>query len=86
MTLRQQATVSILTGESPDTFRRTLQPLEPLRELVREHIVLCQESDPREMDLASLCGYRPIAIPYNVGVQEGLGLAVEKSISERYWS
>lgn len=78
----QQASLSILTWKAPDTLSRTLQSLEPLRELFRERIVICQESDPREMDLAMQYGYRPIAVPYNAGIQEGLALAVEKSTSE----
>lgn len=44
--------------------------------------MICQESDSREIELAVRCGYRPIAIPHNTGIQEGLALAVEKSASE----
>lgn len=82
MTLPQQASLSILTWKAPDTLGRTLQSLEPIQELFSERIVICQESDPREMDLATQYGYRPIAVPCNVGIQEGLALAVEKSTSE----
>jgi len=82
MTHRQQATLSILTWKAPDTLRRTLESLEPIRELFHERLVICQESDPREIDMATQYGYRPIAIPYNAGIQEGLALAVEKSTSE----
>ena len=82
MTLRQQVSLSILTWKAPDTLCRTLQSLEPLRELFHERIVICQESDPREISLAIQYGYRPISIPHNVGIQERLTLAVEKSFSE----
>ncbi len=82
MTLRQQVSLSILTWKAPDTLCRTLQTLEPLRELFHERIIICQESDPREISLAIQYGYRPISIPHNVGIQEGLALAVEKSSSE----
>jgi hypothetical protein len=82
MTHRQQATLSILTWKAPDTLRKTLESLEPIRELFHERIVICQESDPREIDMATQYGYRPIAIPYNAGIQEGLALAVEKSTTQ----
>lgn len=82
MALRQQASLSILTWKAPDTLCKTLQSLEPLRGLFHERIVICQESDQREIDLAERYGYRPIAIPHNVGIQEGLALAVEKPTTE----
>lgn len=78
----QQASLSVLTWKAPDTLCKTLLSLEPIRELFHEHIVICQENDPNEIDLATQYGYRPIAIPYNAGIQEGLALAVEKSASE----
>lgn len=78
----QQASLSILTWKAPDTLRRTLQSLEPLRGLFSDRLVICQESDPREIDLATQYGYRAIAISNNVGIQEGLALAVEKSAGE----
>lgn len=82
MALCQQATLSILTWKAPDTLARTLQSLEPLHGLFHERIVICQESDQREIDLAERYGYRPVAIPRNVGIQEGLALAVENSATE----
>lgn len=57
MTHRQQATLSILTWKAPDTLRRTLESLEPIRDLFHECIVICQESDPREIDMATQYGW-----------------------------
>jgi len=82
MALFQQVTLSILTWKAPDTLVRTLQSLEPLHELFQERIVICQEGDQCEIDLAERYGYRPVAIPCNVGIQEGLALAVENAATE----
>lgn len=82
MTLRQQASLSILTWKAPDTLRRTLESLQPLCGLFADRIVICQESDPREINLATQYGYRPVALPHNAGIQEGLALAVKNSALE----
>lgn len=82
MSLSQQASLSVLTWKAPQTLGKTLESLEPLHELFSERIVICQESDPREMKLAARHGFHAVAVPHNVGIQEGLALAVEKAASD----
>src|SRR5512139_1147887 len=81
MTPNQHASLSVLTWKSPDTLRRTLESLMPLAEVFCERIVICQENDPREVELARQYGYRPVTTPHNVGIQEGLALAVSEATS-----
>lgn len=68
--------LAVLTWKSPVTLERTLTALEPIRSLFEEAVVLCQESDPAEIQLAKSHGFRAIRLGENVGIQNGLKQAV----------
>jgi hypothetical protein len=74
--------LSVLTWKAPDTLARTLPSLAPIATLFSERIVVCQESDPREIGIAREHGFTPIMLRENVGIQRGLAKCVEAPASD----
>ena len=75
-------TLSILTWRAPITLQRTLETLAPILPLFEQHLVVCQESDPEEMDIARRAKFDVIKTHENIGIQNGLKLAVEAASHE----
>lgn len=61
------------------TLQRTLASLQSILPLFNERLVICQESDPAEMACARQMGFKPIPTRENVGIQNGLKLAVSEA-------
>jgi hypothetical protein len=75
-------TLSILTWKAPVTLQRTLASLTPILPLFAERLVICQEGDAAEIALAQQFGFRPVVTECNVGIQNGLKLAVSSAANE----
>lgn len=65
-------TLAILTWKSPVTLKRTLDSLKPINNFFQERLVICQESDAEEIAIVESCGFTPIKLKNNVGIQKGL--------------
>ena len=64
------------------TLQRTLASLQGILPLFSERLMICQESDPREMACARQMGFAPITTCENIGIQNGLKLAVSEAQNE----
>lgn len=78
----QNVSLAILTWKAPKTLQHTLQNLEPILDLFDERIVVCQESDPDEVELAREYGFEVVALETNVGIQNGMKAAFEACANE----
>lgn len=79
----EKISLVILTWKAPKTLQHTLQHLGPLLDLFDEKIIVCQESDPDEIGLAHECGFMPVALADNVGIQYGMKKAFESCRNEQ---
>lgn len=75
-------TLSVLTWKSPVTLQQTLESLTPILPLFTERLVVCQESDPEEIELAMQMGFRVVPTETNIGIQNGLKKAVSAAKNE----
>jgi glycosyltransferase involved in cell wall biosynthesis len=75
--------LAMLTWRSPKTLQHSLASLAPILNFFDEKIMVCQDSDPQEIDLAKRYGFRPVALPQNVGIQNGMKTAFESCANEQ---
>lgn len=76
------ASLAILTWKAPKTLNQTLASLKPIKQLFAELIVVCQEADSREEQVAKKHGFEPILLKENIGIQHGLKRAVQSCSHE----
>jgi hypothetical protein len=81
--MKHPISLAILTWKAPKTLQNTLQSLEPILDQFEERIIVCQESDPGEIELAERYGFKPIALKTNVGIQYGMKKAFEACSNEQ---
>lgn len=79
----QKISLAILTWKAPKTLQNTLNSLEPILDQFEEKIIVCQESDPDEINLAEKYGFKPVALKTNVGIQYGMKQAFESCSNEQ---
>jgi hypothetical protein len=75
-------TISVLTWKSPETLSKTLDSLQPIMHFFSEHLVICQESDPDEIEISKHFCFTPICLNKNIGIQEGLAMAASAAHNE----
>jgi len=51
--------------------------------MFEEKVLVCQESDPREIAIGESYGFRVIRLPENVGIQDGIKTCFESSSNEQ---
>ena len=76
------AALSVLTWKAPSTLHNTLNSLAKIAPAFSERIVVCQEADEREIQIAHEHGFTPVPIKQNLGIQRGLAKCVAAPASE----
>ena len=79
---RHNITLTILTWKAPKTLQSSLESLEPLFDTFSDRVLICQESDHREISIGKRFGFRIIELPENVGIQNGIKTCFESAQTE----
>lgn len=72
-------TLAVLTWKAPKTLESSLESISSLLPIFAEKILVCQESDPREIEIGNKYGFRVIALEKNVGIQNGMKHCFEEA-------
>lgn len=65
-------TLAVLTWKAPKSLRSCLESVEPILHLFDDKLLVCQEGDPREIQIGEEFGFRTVKLEHNVGIQEGI--------------
>ena len=79
---QQDITLAILTWKAPKTLLASLESISDLLPFFREKLLVCQESDPREIEIGQSFGFDIISLDTNVGIQNGIKTCFENSNEE----
>jgi len=74
--------LTVLTWRAPKTLQSSLSSIKELLPFFDELILVCQESDPREMTIGANFGFRIIALEKNIGIQGGMKECFESARNE----
>lgn len=80
--INNKITLAILTWKAPKTLQASLESIEQLLPIFNEKILICQESDPREIIIGKQFGFDTIALKDNIGIQNGMKCCFESSKNE----
>ena len=75
-------TLAVLTWRAPKTLEASLSSIEKLLPYFDELVLVCQESDPREIEIGEKYGFRIVALQENVGIQYGMAECFRNASNE----
>ena len=79
---KSKVSLAVLTWKSPKTLHACLTSIAPIFDFFDERLIVCQESDPREIEIAEEFGMRIVATKTNLGIQGGLKKCFEEARNE----
>lgn len=71
----------MLTWKAPRTLESSLESISSILPVFSEKILVCQESDPREIEIGKKYGFRVVALQKNVGIQNGMKRCFQEAVN-----
>lgn len=75
-------TLAVLTWKAPQTLESSLNSLYPILDFFDERLLVCQESDPREINIGEKFDFKIIKLQDNVGIQNGIKICFDQASNE----